>query len=61
MTNNNESNLSDEDALKNFLLDIVCLNPLSEWTSKFNIFDILKITHTEIRHTNRYKPIFAYS
>ncbi len=52
MTNNNESNLSDEDALKNFLLDIDCLNPLSEWTSKFNIFDILKITRTEIRHSN---------
>jgi hypothetical protein len=52
MTNNNESNLSDEDALKNFLLDIDCLNPLSEWTSKFNIFDILKITRAEIRHSN---------
>ena len=39
-------------SLKNFLLDIECLDPLSEWTSKFNLFDILKITRTEIRHSN---------
>lgn len=39
-------------ALKEFLLDIECLDPLSEWTSKFNMFDILKITRTEIRHSN---------
>ena len=39
-------------ALKEFLLDIECLDPLSEWTSKFNLFDILKITRTEIRHSN---------
>lgn len=39
-------------ALKDFLLDIECLDPLSEWTSKFNLFDILKITKTEIRHSN---------
>lgn len=39
-------------ALKEFLLDIECLDPLSEWTSKFNMFDILKITKTEIRHSN---------
>lgn len=39
-------------ALRDFLLDIECLNPLSEWTSKFNFFDILKITKTEIRHSN---------
>lgn len=42
----------DAKALKEFLLDIECLNPLSEWTSKFNLFDILKITRTEIRHSN---------
>ena len=39
-------------ALKEFLLDIECLEPLAEWTSKFNLFDILKITRTEIRHSN---------
>lgn len=39
-------------ALKNFLLDIECLNELSEWTSKFNLFDILKISRAEIRHSN---------
>lgn len=35
-----------EQALKAFLLDIECLEPLSEWTSRFNLFDILKITRT---------------
>lgn len=44
--------LSDEEALKTFLLDIDCLNQLDEWTGKFNMFDILKITRTEIRHSN---------
>ncbi len=39
-------------ALKDFLLDINCLDPLYEWTNKFNLFDILKITRTEIRHSN---------
>lgn len=42
----------DEKVLKDFLLDIECLDPLAEWTSKFNLFDILKITRTEIRHSN---------
>ncbi len=42
----------DETALKSFLLDIDCLNDLSEWTSKFNLFDVLKISRTEIRHSN---------
>ena len=48
-----ESELQEEPdaakALKEFLLDIECLDPLAEWTSKFNLFDILKITKTEIR------------
>ena len=51
-----ESHLVEEvdgaKALKEFLLDIECLEPLAEWTSKFNLFDILKITRTEIRHSN---------
>ncbi len=47
-----EDELDDAKALKSFLLDIECLDPLSEWTSKFNLFDILKITRTEIRHSN---------
>ncbi len=42
----------DATVLKEFLLDIDCLEPLSEWTSKFNLFDILKISRTEIRHSN---------
>lgn len=45
-------NMSDEEVLKQFLLDIGCLDQLDEWTSKFNLFDVLKITRTEIRHSN---------
>ena len=42
----------DETALKEFLLDIDCLAPLSEWTGKINLFDVLKISRVEIRHSN---------
>lgn len=42
----------DYKALKDFLLDIECLDPLAEWTSKFNLFDILRISRVEIRHSN---------
>lgn len=38
--------------LKEFVLDISCLNSLNKWTNKFNIFDVLKISKTEIRHSN---------
>ena len=44
--------VSDEEALKRFLLDIDCLEQLNDWTGKFNLFDVLKITRTEIRHSN---------
>lgn len=49
-----EGNKYEEEyqALKEFLLDIDCLSPLNEWTSQFNMFDILKITKSEIRHSN---------
>ena len=36
--------------LKDFLLNIECLSPLEK--SSFNIFDVLKIARTEIRHSN---------
>lgn len=36
--------------LKRFLLDIDCLSALENTT--FNIFDVLKISRTEIRHSN---------
>lgn len=42
----------DRLALEAFLLDIDCLKPLSKWTNRFNLFDVLKITRTEIRHSN---------
>lgn len=43
---------SDEQALKEFLLDIDCLNKIDPWISKFNLFDVLKISRAEIRHSN---------
>lgn len=46
------SSSEDEKALREFLLDIGCLDRLSKWTSRFNLFDVLKITRTEIRHSN---------
>lgn len=42
----------DEAALKEFLVDSKCLEPLSQWTGRFNAFDVLGITKTEIRHSN---------
>lgn len=39
-------------ALTNFLLDIDCLKELDDWTDDFNLFDVLKITNMEIRHSN---------
>ncbi len=54
----NEIKLTDEQALKQFLLDIECLDELSPWTNKLNIFDVLKITRTEIRHSNMLSWLF---
>ena len=51
MEKNAKKALSDEDALKAFLLDIECLEPLAEWTEPLNIFDILKSGKTEIKHS----------
>lgn len=51
-------NLTDEQALKQFLLDIDCLEELAPWTTKLNIFDVLKITRTEIRHSNMLSWLF---
>lgn len=42
----------DEIALKELLLDEVCLEQLLPWTGKVNIFDVLKISKVEIRHSN---------
>ena len=42
----------DQEALKNFLLDINCLDELQKWENHFNLFDVLKICRTEIRHSN---------
>lgn len=42
----------EKEALRDFLLDVSCLEKLKPWTDSFNIFEVLKITHTEIRHSN---------
>lgn len=42
----------NEKALQEFLLDIECLDELLPWTGKFNLFDVLKVSRTEIRHSN---------
>ena len=44
------SNESIEKNLKHFLLHLDCLIPLE--SSTFNLFDVLKIARTEIRHSN---------
>lgn len=54
----NTIEMTDEQALQNFLLDIDCLNELNQWTEKFNIFDVLKISRTEIRHSNMLAWLF---
>lgn len=48
----NNSVDEDEEALKEFLADSECLNPLYKWTGGFNAFDVLGITSSEIRHSN---------
>ncbi len=52
MTNN------EEQALKNFLFEIDCLKQLDDWTDDFNLFDVLRITNLEIRHSNILSWIF---
>lgn len=52
MTNN------EEQALKDFLLDIDCLKQLDDWIDNFNLFDVLRITNLEIRHSNILAWIF---
>lgn len=43
---------AEKNALKDFLLDINCLKELDKWTDDFNLFDVLRITNMEIRHSN---------
>lgn len=50
MNNNENSNYMEE--LEKFLLNIDCLNELNPWIDSFNIFDVLRISRTEIRHSN---------
>ncbi len=46
MTNKNKQALID------FEKDISCLKPLDKWTNNINIFEVLKVTNQEIRHSN---------
>lgn len=38
--------------LKDFLLDIDCLSPLSKWIGGLNFFEVARISRAEIRHSN---------
>lgn len=40
----NDSVKEDEEALKEFLADSECLEPLSKWTHRFNAFDAVSCT-----------------
>ena len=42
----------DQTALKDFLMDIGCLDELQKWENHFNLFDVLRASRTEIRHSN---------
>lgn len=48
----NDSVDGDEEALREFLADSGCLEPLRKWMGGFNAFDVLGITGSEIRHSN---------
>lgn len=45
--------MTDVEALQNFLLDIECLDELAPWTSKFNLFDVLKVSRAETCNSER--------
>lgn len=47
-----DMHLTDEEALQNLLIDIDCLDELQPWIGHFNLFDVLKISRAEIRHSN---------
>lgn len=49
---NNQNKISDEEKLKNFLLDISCLDSLSMWINPFNVFEFFKISSNEPAHSN---------
>lgn len=44
--------MNSKEQLNYFLSDINCLKKLTPWLDTFNIFDVLKISRTEIRHSN---------
>lgn len=47
-----EPEITDDEALQKLLLDNNWLNQLSKWINPFNIFDVLKLSRVEIRHSN---------
>lgn len=48
----NQSQEEGELAILRLMQDIKCLDQLKQWTEKINIFHVLKIARTEIRHSN---------
>lgn len=52
MKNKTENQSEKIGALAAFLQDLSCLDPLKKYTEKVNLFDVLKVSRTEIRHSN---------
>lgn len=48
----NQTQEEGELAILRLMQDIKCLDQLKQWTEKINIFHVLKIARTEIRHSN---------
>lgn len=44
--------MTDREALQSFMDDISCLDQITAWANKVNIFDVLRISRAEIRHSN---------
>lgn len=42
----------EERAIKELLLDELCFGELRDWTGTVNVFDVLKSSRVEIRHSN---------
>ena len=42
----------DAKALREFVFDADCLGKLRKWTEKFNLFDVLRVSKYEVRHSN---------
>lgn len=55
---NATNNTNNRESLLGLIKDIHCFDPLKQWISGNNVFDILKISRTEIRHSNMLAWLF---